>query len=486
MKTQMNVIASESTSCAKVGSGRLTAAIASRTKASTHRCQAIPVALLFLMLASMAAAQTLSGTVKNSTTGKPAAGDEIVLFKLGQGMQEAARTKTDAQGRFTFKLDEAQTAHLIRAIHQGVTYHEMAPPGKTSVAIAVYDAAEKVTGVGVIADIMRIEAIHGQIVVTRDFGVRNISKPPRTQLDDRNLEFYIPDGAKIVDNSGAAITDNGYPVKSAPAAEGEKNRYSFNFPLRPGLTRFEVSYQIPYSGSANLDPRSIYPLEDFMVIVPKQMRFKAAPGSAGFKAVRFPKAPDTTVQIASNTVAGQKLAFSLSGEGLLADLHQNGAPRNTQSEKPSSAVAPPAEASVRPGGGLGAPIDAPDPLQKYRWWILGGCAGALIIAAVWIAWRQQSTKRASGRPMSSVSLITSMQDPNVYQLTEASVLKAGGAYEAARSSSTLMDGIKEELFQIEVERKQGQLSQAEYLEAKAGLDQTLARALKREAQGARV
>jgi hypothetical protein len=146
LKTQMNVIASESTSCAKVGSGRLTAAIASRTKASTHRCQAIPVALLFLMLASMAAAQTLSGTVKNSTTGKPAAGDEIVLFKLGQGMQEAARTKTDAQGRFTFKLDEAQNPYLIRAIHQEVTYHRVAPPGTTSVAIAVYDAAEKVNG----------------------------------------------------------------------------------------------------------------------------------------------------------------------------------------------------------------------------------------------------------------------------------------------------------------------------------------------------
>ena len=53
-----------------------------------------------------------------------------------------------------------------------------------------------------------------------------------------------------------------------------------------------------------------------------------------------------------------------------------------------------------------------------------------------------------------------------------------------RHTSTLMEGIKEELFHIEVERKQDQISQAEYERAKAALDQTLNRALKREAQRA--
>jgi len=38
-----------------------------------------------------------------------------------------------------------------------------------------------------------------------------------------------------------------------------------------------------------------------------------------------------------------------------------------------------------------------------------------------------------------------------------------------------MEGIKEKMFQIEVERKQGQISRAECEKAKAALDQTLAR-----------
>lgn len=483
MKTLLNVIQIESVICAKARLGQTTAALAPLRTEGTH-CKVIPVAMIILMLASFTAAQTLTGTVKNSTTGKASTGDEIVLFKLGQGMQEAGRTKTDAEGRFNFKLDEAQTPYLIRAVHQGVTYHRVAPPGTTSVAIAVYDAAGKVNGIGVVADIMRIQASHGQIVVTRDFGVRNTSNPPRTQLDNRNLEFYIPDGAQIVDNSGTAITENGAPLKSAPVPEGEKNRYSFNFPLRPGLTRFEVRYQIPYRGSANLDPRSLYPLENFMVMVPKAMQFKAAPGSAAFKAIHFPNAPDATVQIASNTAAGQKLAFNLSGEGTLATTRQSDAQGAGQAEKPSSAAAASVNPNTRPGGGLGPPIDAPDPLQKYRWWILGSCAAALLIAGVYVASRQQLRTRAYPRQKGNASLLTTMQEESGYESTESAMLEAARAPTAARAAAVLITGIKEELFQIEVERKRGQLSQTEFERVKAALDQTLDRALKREAHKA--
>ena len=57
-------------------------------------------------LPALASAQTLTGTVTNGTTDKPAAGDDVILIKLAQGMEEAARTKTDAQGKFSFKLDD--------------------------------------------------------------------------------------------------------------------------------------------------------------------------------------------------------------------------------------------------------------------------------------------------------------------------------------------------------------------------------------------
>ena len=52
---------------------------------------------------------------------------------------------------------------------------------------------------------------------------------------------------------------------------------------------------------------------------------------------------------------------------------------------------------------------------------------------------------------------------------------------ASDRSGMLLEALKDELFQLEVEHKQGGISQQEYEKAKAALDQTLERALKRAA-----
>jgi hypothetical protein len=450
--------------------------LSSLRAACRQAVSALAAVLAAILLTSLAAAQTLTGTVKNATTSKPAAGDEVVLLKLGQGMEEAGRTKTDAKGQFTFKLDDAQSPHLIRAIHQDVTYHRMAPPGTTSVEVAVYDVGKKIDGIEVVADIMRLQVEQGQLVVVREFGVQNTSKPPRTQMSERNLEFYVPDGAQVIPDSATALTENGNPLKSAPVPEGEKNRYSFIFPLRPGLTRFEVAYQLPYTGSANLDPKLLYPLAHFVVMIPKTMQFTAASTSAGYKSVSYPNEPNADMEVASNTTPGQKLAFKVSGEGVLET------PQETESAQGSGAPNQGGQANNRPGGGLGPPIDAPDPLQQYRWQILGSIAAALILGGVYIAWRQQSAARALARqkPGSSVSAPLHEEED---EYEPASVLSTRSA-STPRPASMLLEGLKEELFQLEVERRQGQISQAEYEKAKSALDQTLERALKREAQKA--
>lgn len=419
-----------------------------------------------LFLSSPAFSQTLTGTVKNSTTGKPAAGDEVVLLKLGQGMEEAGRTKTDAKGNFTFKLDDSQSPHLIRAIHQDVTYHRMAPPGTTSVEVAVYDVAKKIENIAVVADIMRVQVEKGQMEVIRMFAVQNTSKPPRTQMNDRNLEFHVPQGAQIVD--GSAMTEHGQPVNSAPVQEADKTRYSFIFPLRPGTTQFQVAYQLPYTGNANIDPKTIYPLQHFVAILPKSMQFIAAPGT-NFQPMNDPNQPDANVQVASNATAGQTLAFKVSGEGILQSREEDG---GAQGESASP------QTGDRPGGGLGPPIDAPDPLQKYRWQILGGIAAMLIIGAIYIASRQQAVARAGARSKPLKVQIQDFDYEDANSSTDPSLQPQLGA---RRSSSILLEALKEELFQLEVERQKGHISQQEYAKTKAALDQTLEHALKREA-----
>lgn len=145
-----------------------------------------------------------------------------------------------------------------------------------------------------------------------------------------------------------------------------------------------------------------------------------------------------------------------------------------QGESPSAA-----QNESRPGGGLGPPIDAPDPLQKYRWWILGGFAGVLVIGGVYVASRQQASNRvarahAKGSP--------ALEEDEEYEAAEVSAPQARLQPSGPRSSAKLLEALKEELFELEVEHKQGRISQQEYESAKSALDQTLQRALKRETQ----
>jgi hypothetical protein len=418
---------------------------------------------ILLMACAFASAQTLTGTVTNGTTNKPAAGDDVVLLKLANGMEEGGRTKTDSQGKFSFKLDDGDNPHLIRAIHQGVTYHRMAPPGTTSVEVQVFEASKKIEGLSVTADVMRFQAQGDQMQGVRLFAVDNNSNPPRTQMNDQNFEFYLPEGAQI--DTALAKTAGGQPVNSTPVPQKEKNRFAFIFPLRPGETQFQVVYHMPYSGELSIDPRPLYAAQHFVVMVPKTMQFSSAGG--GFQAMDDPQQSSALVEVASNTTLGQKLGFKISGTGLLPE----GGPGGQDSAGGgggggNSQAVGGAQVSGRPGGGLGPPIEAPDPLDKYRWPILGVFAFVLAAGAIYISLRSKSVPVAD------------------YSDIEADLPRSSTARPAAPAarSNMLLEALKEELFQLELDHKQGRISQQEYDKAKAALDQTLERALKRETQ----
>jgi len=421
---------------------------------SIRRGVGILVVFGCLLLPALLSAQSLTGTVTNATTGKPATGDDVVLLSLSQGMQEAGRTTTDASGHFAIKLDDASAPHLVRAIHQGVTYHRMAPPGTTSVEVQVYDVAKKVAGISITADVMRFQAQDNQLQGIRLFAVDNKSNPPRTQMNDQNFEFYLPDGADV--DQAMAMTAGGQPINSSAVPQKEKNRYAFIFPLRPGETQFQISFHLPYSGQASINPRTLYGAQHFVVMLPKSMQFVPGQGTA-FQSMQDPRQPDSVVQVASNTSVGQPLDFTISGTGILSEADQE------------SGNAPSGNASAgrdsRPGGGLGPPIDAPDPLEKYRWYILGGFAIVLAGGAIYIA------RRSPAAPVPDFA-------PSDVQLPESPRGMKPKSKPADRST-LLLEALKEEMFQLEIEHKQGHISQQEYEKAKTALDQTLERAVKR-------
>jgi hypothetical protein len=441
---------------------------------------ALLTAILSLSLAS-APAQTLSGTVTNRTTNKPAVGDEVILINLTTGMEIAANTKADRNGKFSFKLTGGAGPHLIRAVHQGVTYHQMAPPGVNSVDVNVYDVATKVAGLSVTADVIRFQADSGTMQGVRLFVVKNGSSPARTQMNDHNFEFYLPAGAKI--EQVQARAPNGQPIKAEAAPQSEKNRYAINFPLRPGETQFQLEFTLPYTGEIKIDPKPLYPAEHLVVVLPKTMQFKAA-NPPSFQSMQDPSQGDSQVEVARQTKPGQPLAFTLTGNGVITESPgeiASGAARQQDQMQQQQPDQPQTRdnrsTDNRPGGGLGVPIDAPDALQQYRWPILGGFAVLLAIGGWVVTKRQPLTSAATTSAAKSGAGSSAVVHP---MAPTATTPATSSASPPIPRSSMLLEALKEELFQLEVERKQGKITPADYEKARAALDQTLDRALKRQ------
>ncbi len=404
-----------------------------------------------LLLVPCAFAASITGTVTNKTTNKPAAGDDVVLIRLAQGMQESTRTKTDARGRFTLDVPDEGSVHLVRVTHDKANYFRPAPAGTQSVEVEVFNAAAKVSGITGEADVMRIQTDPGGagLRVVENFFVKNDSTPPMTQFSDRPFEFYLPAGA-IVEGS-AALGPGGMPVQAAPVPLGdEPNHYAFIFPVRPGETRFQITYKLPYTGSLKLTPRLVLPTDTIAVMMPKSMKFVPGP-SASYTAVT----EDTTAQtnVARNVVPSQPVDFTVSGQGQLPRDPANNATGGGAGDTPSQGVTSTgqntgtAASDTRPGGGLGTPIDpegANDPWAKYKWWIIGGLGLALAAGA-------------------------------------GVLLKAPakGAVTAISTHTALLQVLKDELFAVESEHLQGKLSDGHYAELKSALETVLRRALTR-------
>jgi hypothetical protein len=373
-------------------------------------------------------------------------------------MEETARTLADAGGRFSFRLPDSGP-HLIRAIHQGVTYHRMALPGTDSVEVQVFDVSPSVADISVTADVMRFQAKGEELQGTRLFSVNNASNPPRTQTHGKDFAFFLPDGAQI--DQGMAMTAGGEPIKLPPVAGKEKNQYGFVFPLRPGETQFQVAFHMRYAGQLDIDPKEHYGAQHFVVMVPATMQFIAVPGVT-FQSMADPRQSDALVRVVSNTRAGQPLSFRISGTGTLSEPGDDsqGAPHPIEDQ--NDAV-PAASSSDRDSGKeQNTPTGVSGSLTRYRWYLLTGLALLLAAGTIYTKTRfRATTDLRPNRPGSA---------------------RTSNAAIASSRSAALLAELKNELFKLEVDHKQGRISGSEYERARAALDQTLKQTIKQAPQ----
>jgi len=416
--------------------------------------------LTLLFSGAMAQAAQLSGTVTNKTTGKPASGDAVVLVEPMTGMTEVARTTVDASGKYSINRPSNAPA-LIKVLHQGAEYFADAPQSGTVPEVSVFDVAAKVEGVFIEADVMELEAANGQLHVLERYFVHNTSNPPRTQWSAKSFEVVLPEEAVIELAQGQRPKAGALPTTLKLQPNGPKGHYAFNFPIQPDEgekdTQFNISYSLPYSsGSFTFHPQESLNAQNVGVLLPKSMTFTSGSGST-FAPIN--QDPNIQTFVARNAQPGKALEFTVSGTGSM--------PREDQGAGAGGQAG--AQPGGQPGGGIGEPINTPDPLSKYKWWILGGLALVFVAAAAFLL---RKPAGGAGLPVAAVP------DPGKPSTAGAHSVSSHPASVAGKNGS-LLTALKEELFSLESDKLTGAVSPAEYAETKAALEVVLKRALKK-------
>ena len=320
--------------------------------------------LLFLLL------PMIDGTVVNKTTGQPVANQTVNLVRASEkGMEPAGSGKTDAQGKFSIEAkpgaDPAQNISMLQVNYQGVGYNKLVPPmaAGSPVEIEVFDTAATPGLVETAQHMLLIEPVPGEIRVRETFMIEN--KTRLTYQDPRGgFRFYLPALAQGKVDVKASTGAQGVPVnRAAKPVAGQPNIYSVDFPMKPGETRFDLTWTAPFGTPGEFSTEVLHKEGPARLIVPRGVTVKGD----GLKEL----GTEPSTQAAIFQMPNAKVSFSIEGAGTLSS---------------------PASNSEGEGQNDGPPIDViPPKIYDRVYWVLGLSFGMLAIAFVYL-YRASSSK----------------------------------------------------------------------------------------------
>jgi hypothetical protein len=441
----------------------------SNRKSEVSNCIAfrlLSASLLLGLLASAAFAGTVTGTVHNGTTGKPAAGVDVILIQLQGGMQPVANTKTDAQGNFQFTHSDIGAAPmLVRAVFRGVNYHEPVPPGKNSVTVEVFEPTDKPGSIAVTNHALIIQPNGSDLLVGEEYTIENKTQPPVAfYRADGSFNFSIPDGAQF--NQASAWGSSGMPVVQGTIDKG-KNQMAIAYAFHPGESGVRLSYKLPYPGN-RLTLRNVVPYATGRLIIaaPPSVQISADGLSAAGQDQGF------SVYVRESVPANAPVAIAVSGTAPMAAANSGAAapPGSESASGPPVDSQNPSVNSRLDASGAEAPTATattlPARLDSLKWILVVGFAAIFALGFVYLLRRPQvAVAAATSGPSASVPV------PPIAGHKSKSA--AAAVEEVNRDVRGSLDELKDNLFRLELRRQAGTISEEDYSRERQRMERVL-------------
>jgi hypothetical protein len=418
----------------------------------------LALGVCLLMPFSYAYGATVHGTVKNGTTGKPAADVEVILIQLQGGMQPVLNSKTDAQGQFSFDYPSIGTQPmLVRAVYRGINFHQPLPPGQNQVQVEVFEPSKDPKTISVGTHFVIFQPNGTTLEVGEEYAIKNDSQPALAYFRaDGNFEFAIPEGASL--KQIAAQGPSGMPVVQAPIDRG-KNKYSVAYAFRPGENGVRFSYELPYTGNAaTVKLPTVYPGARLVLVAP-------------------PAVQVTGDGLQSN---GQEQGMSLYSRDALAansilSVSVSGTAPPPSGNESADADAGPQNREAQQGSApsSGAAIQVvPGRLDVLKWPIVGGFLCMFALLAILLA--RRPVVAVAGGPSDGVAASPAkLSKKTAPSSVEPAVTPSANLAEVDAAVGTSLDALKDTLFRLELRRQAGTISEAEYNQERARAEKVL-------------
>jgi hypothetical protein len=211
----------------------------------------------------------VDGTVMNRTTAKPQPDATVTLYRLGEaGMDSLESVKSDAMG--AFHIDRTpQGPHLIQIAYDGVTYNHMLSPGSpaTGLTLEVFNSSTRRGSAKVVQHMVLLEPVDNQLHVSENVIFQNDGRLAYNDPDNGTLRIFLPEEAggqaRVM-----ARAPNGMPIQRAAQKTNRPEVYKIDFPIKPGETRFDVSYVLPFSSPSVFSGRALHGDAPIRLIAP--------------------------------------------------------------------------------------------------------------------------------------------------------------------------------------------------------------------------
>ena len=406
--------------------------------------KAIPVAVCFSFFGAMlAAAGTVTGTVRNGTTNKPVVGAEVILLQLQGGMEPVATTKTDSTGHFSITNDAlGGSPMLLRVPYKGVLYHQPIPPGATTADVEIYEPTSDSHSFAVTSHAIILQPKGSDLLVGEEYDIQNQSNPPVAYfLKDGTFKFQLPSGGQL--NQVSAWGSTGMPVIQGTIDLG-KGLEAVDWPFRPGDNGVRITYQLPYaSNQATLKTSSRYNVQRVLLVAPPGLQVS----SEGFAPAGTEQGYDvfTRDSVAANT----PITIAVSGTAPEPAAAASG---DTQDPSVNSrADSTDAAASV---------TTLPPRLDNNLKYILVAGFAALFILGVLFLWRKPAAVQAT-----SAAAVAALLEPGAKHEARRHKEEKPAATSVAqvqREVTHSLDELKEDLFRLELRHQAGTISEEDY------------------------